>query len=41
MDPHACGNPIRRNLVSCFVVDLDSEMLQRVEAAFQETDGML
>lgn len=41
MKTHACGNPVSRYLVTRFIGNVDSEMLQRVEPALQEANGML
>ncbi|KAJ7219520.1 hypothetical protein GGX14DRAFT_560602 [Mycena pura] len=41
MDFNARGDPQSGNLVVRLVLDVDSQVLQRVEAAFKEADGVL
>lgn len=41
MDADTRGNPVRRNFVTGFVGNVDSQVLQGVEAAFQEANGVL
>jgi hypothetical protein len=41
MNVNASSNPVSCNFVAGLIMDVDTEVLQRMESAFEEADGML